>query len=168
MKLFLVRHAIAAQLSSGGLASDVQRPLTEEGKLQMQMVAYGLKSLGIKPDVILTSPLLRTEQTTEILAAVLGGNNIIETTKALAPGRSSSDVYQALKKYAAAKEVVLVGHEPNLSNLATALLWADTSFIMQFKKAGVCRIDITDVPPTSPGILKWLITPKIISLGQGN
>jgi hypothetical protein len=55
-----------------------------------------------------------------------------------------------------------------MGRLASTLLWAGPEVEIPFKKAGVCRIDVNDLPPSYPGVLKWFITPKIASmLGKG-
>ncbi|HEY9870121.1 MAG TPA: phosphohistidine phosphatase SixA [Candidatus Obscuribacterales bacterium] len=164
MELYLVRHGIASQKLGGGVVNDAQRPLTEEGREETRLVALGLKRLGLKPDLIVTSPLVRAHQTAEIIAEVFGIGQSLKTCDALAPAGTASDLYKFLASFAQASEVFLVGHEPDMGRLAATLLWAGPELDMPFKKSGVCRIDITDVPPTAPGTLKWFITPRIASL----
>ncbi len=55
--------------------------------------------------------------------------------------------------------MLIVGHNPNLGNIASALL-GGRSPIVEFKKGGMCRLDIDAIPPARPGRLVWLLTPK--------
>ncbi|MBI4534545.1 MAG: phosphohistidine phosphatase SixA [Candidatus Melainabacteria bacterium] len=167
MKLYLVRHGIATQRLGGSIVNDAQRPLTEEGLTETRLVSLGLKRLGVKLDLILTSPLVRAFQTAEIFAETFNAAQVMRVCDALAPGGTASDLYKTLREFKQAQEVFLVGHEPDMGRLAAMLLWAGPELDIPFKKAGVCRIDISNVPPTAPGTLKWFITPKISLLLAG-
>ena len=164
MELFLTRHGIAGQKIDGAIVIDAQRPLTDEGRHETRQVAQALKRLGLKPDLIATSPLARAHQTAEIIADVFGLAQSVQTCEALAPGGTASDLYKFLANVKQVEQAFLVGHEPDMSRLAATMLWAGPELDMPFKKSGVCRIDITDLPPTAPGTLKWLITPKMAAL----
>ncbi len=167
MKLFLIRHGIASQRLGGAVMNDSQRPLTEEGVAETRLVASAIRKLGIKPDLILASPLVRAQQTAEIFADVIGIPHSLQTCEALSPGGTASDLYKALKGHKALESVFLVGHEPDMGRLAATLLWAGPELDIPFKKAGICRIDISSLPPTAPGTLKWFITPKLALLMAG-
>jgi phosphohistidine phosphatase len=164
MKLYLIRHGEASQRIGGAVMTDAQRPLTDEGRAETRQVASGLKKLSVRPDIILSSPLVRAYQTAEIFADVFGMPTSVHITDALAPGGNASDVYKSIRDFKQFNEALLVGHEPDMGRLAATLLWAGPELDMPFKKAGICRIDITSIPPTSPGTLKWFITPKLATL----
>lgn len=161
MRLYLVRHGIATEKIGGEVRNDMQRPLTDGGRAETKAVALGLKRLGIAPDVILTSPLVRARQTAEILGDVLAPKNGLRIADALAPAGRDSDLYKVLKEYERANEVFLVGHEPDIGRLVATLLWAGPELVIAFKKSAVCRVDITSVPPNEPGTLEWFVTPEI-------
>ncbi|HEY9776096.1 MAG TPA: phosphohistidine phosphatase SixA [Planktothrix sp.] len=163
MKLYLVRHGIAQERLGGAVLNDSQRPLTDEGRHETRQVAQALKKLGVRADIVVSSPLTRARQTAEIFNEVLGEKDEVKIADALAPGGSSSGVYKFLQKLNAAEEVFCVGHEPDIGKLAASLMWAGPELDIPFKKAGVLRVDVPDVPPTIPGTLKWFITPKIAS-----
>jgi len=163
MKLYLVRHGIAQDRLGGAVQSDFQRPLTEEGKKETHMVALALKKLNVQPDLIVTSPLTRAEETAKILQEVLSSKHELAIAEALAPGGTTGAIFKFLEKFDQIQEIFLVGHEPDIGRLAGQLLWCGSDFDMPFKKAGVCRIDLADLPPTSPGTLKWFLTPKIMN-----
>jgi phosphohistidine phosphatase len=160
MKLYLVRHGIALDRLSDRVKTDAERPLTPEGKQEATHVAEGLKTAGIKLDLLVTSPLVRARQTADVFADVfkLAGKKLI--CEALAPGGTPRDLYKLLRN-SKADSVALFGHEPDMSELACALLKAD--FNIAFKKAGVCRIDVSEMPPLTPAELRWFMPPKLSS-----
>jgi phosphohistidine phosphatase len=164
MKLYLLRHGIAVDRIGGAIHNDFQRPLTENGREELKVVGAALKRLNVKADLMISSPLVRARQTAEIIKSALNSPREIEIAEALAPGGGVSDLYKFLRPFSQLDEIFLVGHEPDMGRLAGNLLWSGPEFDMPFKKAGICRIDINDVPPNIPGRLKWFLTPKIISL----
>ncbi len=158
-----MRHGIAVDRLGGEIKSDWQRPLTTEGQAETNQVAKGLRKLGVTADLIVSSPLLRAKETAQIVLSVLNKGIELTVSESLAPGGTASDVYKFLAPHSSDKQnVFLVGHEPDISRLASTLLWAGPELYMPFKKAAICRIDIVDVPPTSPGVLKWFLTPKVL------
>jgi phosphohistidine phosphatase len=159
MKLYLVRHGIAIDRAGGGVKIDAGRPLTAEGSKECRLVARGLKKAGIKIDLLVTSPLVRARQTAEAFAEVFELAGKMKICQALAPGGQPRDLYRFLKE-SNASSVALFGHEPDMSELACALLHAE--FGISFKKAGVCRIDVSEMPPASAGVLKWFMPPGLL------
>ena len=71
IELYLMRHGIAADLGEAGVVKDADRPLTPEGREKMKLAAVGLRKAGMKFNLILTSPLLRSRQTAEVVADAL-------------------------------------------------------------------------------------------------
>jgi phosphohistidine phosphatase len=167
MKIYLVRHGIAGDHVFGSPQADAQRKLTSEGKAETKRVAQGVKCLGVKPQLIVSSPLVRAKETAEIFQTVFSVKEEMKIIDALAPGGTPSSVYKSVKlllKAAFAEEIMLFGHEPDMGNLAGNLLSFGSDLDIPFKKSGVCRIDVSDIPPTQPGVLKWFVTPKIASM----
>jgi phosphohistidine phosphatase len=167
MKLYLVRHGMAQERLGGGVTNDAQRPLTDEGRSETRTVAQALKRLGVKADLVVTSPLIRARQTAEIINDVIGGSERLKVSDSLAPGGSANFLFKFLKQLDSAEEIFCVGHEPDVGRLAATLIWAGPELDIPFKKAGVCRVDVTDLPPSMPGTLKWFITPKIAAMIAG-
>jgi|LakMenE18May11ns_1017448.scaffolds.fasta_scaffold9256637_1 phosphohistidine phosphatase len=164
MKVYLVRHGIAQERLGGAVLNDSQRPLTDEGKAEMKQVAHALKRLNVKPDIIVSSPLVRARQTAEIIRDGLNFADELKITDTLAPGGSPGSVWKYLKQFAHVDELFLVGHEPDVGMLVANMLWAAQDVHFPFKKGAVCRVDVYDLPSTSPGVLKWFMTPKIAKL----
>lgn len=163
LKIYLVRHGIASDRIGGAVLNDGMRPLTDEGRTETKTVAKGLKRIGVKPDVMVVSPLVRTRQTAEILADVLKVERPLDICPALAPGGSPSNIFRFCAQFEKAQEVMLVGHEPDVGAIVAALLGANDLEI-PFPKAGVCRVDIAGFPPHSTGFMKWFLTPKVACL----
>jgi phosphohistidine phosphatase len=159
LELYLIRHGVAADRGKE-YPDDSKRPLTPDGISRMRRVAHGLNALEVTFDQIVTSPLVRTRQTAEVLAEELKGKPPIATADALAPAGSSAAVMQELAKHVRHARVALVGHEPNLGELAAQLIGARTP--LEFKKGGVCRLDFDMLPPKGGGMLRWFLTPKIL------
>jgi len=156
--LYLVRHAIAAD-QGDDWPDDAKRPLTAKGISRMRDVVAGLDALEARVDLVLTSPLVRAKQTAELLAHGLKPSPPVETLAELAPGTSPAKIAEALAKHDG-RALALVGHEPGLGELAAWLVGSRTPF--EFKKGGVCRIEVQKLPPTGNGQLIWLATPKML------
>jgi phosphohistidine phosphatase SixA len=105
---------------------------------------------------------VRARQTAEIVAQALGLEKNLEELSALAPGNSPSDLWTSLAPYRDREHLLLVGHEPFLSAVFSYLLTHDErrSIAVDFKKGGVCRIEITALPPSKAGTLHWFLAPK--------
>jgi phosphohistidine phosphatase len=159
-ELYLVRHAIAEERGPEH-PDDRLRPLTTDGIRRFKEAVRGLRALGIGLDVVLTSPLTRARETAAILGAGLGRRVPIVDVEALAPGGRPGAVLDALaKRPKVHRRVALVGHEPDLGELAARLLGARGS--VEFKKGAVCAIDVDDATPGGPGTLRWLLPPRAL------
>ncbi len=134
-ELYLIRHGLAGQL--GDYDDDSQRPLTPEGQRKTRKVADRLAHLGIEFDELRSSPYQRAWQTAEVLQAA-GLVENIEPLSALEPEGDWTVVVDYLKQTRQAKKrVAIVGHEPDLSELAARLVFGDRSEHLKLKKAGV-------------------------------
>jgi phosphohistidine phosphatase len=165
MNLYLMRHGIAVAVDRTGIESDGERSLTPKGIKRMRRVARGLRRLGISFDALLTSPLRRARQTAEIVADTLGLETRLEELSELAPENSVDHLISALTRFHDRDHVFLVGHQPLLGHLFSFLISGkNISFAVEFKKGGVCRIEIDGLPLGSPGTLHWFLTPKQLRL----
>ena len=163
-QLYLIRHGLAAERGEAW-PDDAKRPLTERGMSRSRKGARGLARLGVSLDIVLTSPLVRTRQTAEIVAAAFDPRPPLVNVDGLAPGGSYQAVLADLEKQSKRARIALVGHEPGIGELAARLI--GTRHPVEFKKGAVCRIDVETLPPAGPGSLRWFLTPKILrSLGK--
>jgi len=159
MELYLIRHGIAAERGEE-YPDDSKRPLTSKGIASLRREAKSLHALGVTFDQIITSPLVRTRQTADILAEALEGKPPVATSDALAPAGTPAAVIQELTKHARKARVALVGHEPNLGELAARLIGAKRP--LEFKKGAICRMDFEVLPPKGIGQLRWFLPPKVL------
>jgi phosphohistidine phosphatase len=158
-QLYLIRHGIA---ESRGEAwpDDAKRPLTEEGIARLRKAARGLERLGVSFDVMLASPLVRARQTADVIAGELDPQPHVTTIPSLAPGGTFQALMADLEKHGRRARIALVGHEPGIGELAARLL--GSRHPIEFRKGAVARIDVDALPPSAPGDLRWLLTPKIL------
>jgi phosphohistidine phosphatase len=161
MLIVLFRHGPAGSADPSRWPDDSLRPLTSKGEDRTRAAAMGIrKLLGESIDVVLTSPLLRAEQTAKILASETGCKRQ-ETLDALAPGGSFRRTLAALEPYRDAAIVALVGHEPDLGKLAGVLVFGAPS-ALPLKKAGACAIECADAPQAGGGSVLWLLPPRLL------
>jgi phosphohistidine phosphatase len=158
-EIYLIRHGLAEDRGEKW-PDDSKRPLTDEGMSRLRKSARGLLRLGVSFDVVLTSPLVRAKQTAEIVAAGVSPRPSLVTTDSLSPDGSFAAVVADLEKHAKKTRIALVGHEPGIGEVAARLI--GSRHAIEFKKGAVCRIDLEALPPSGPGDLRWLLTPKIM------
>ena len=159
LSLYLVRHAPAAERGSEW-PDDTLRPLTPDGASRFKKIVAGMAASGVEIDLIVTSPLVRCRQTAEILAEGLRGRPRLIPADALAPGGGPAAVIAELARVARRPRVALVGHEPDLGQLAGRLLGLKRA--PEFRKGGACRIDVDGLPPGGPGLLVWFAPPRML------
>ena len=160
IELYLVRHAIAAERGPK-YPDDRLRPLTPAGTRKFAESVEGLLEMDVTIDYVLTSPLVRARDTAILLASGLKPKPAVVEIEALAPGGRPQAINDAIKANAKEKRrLALVGHEPDLGELAARLLGARGG--VEFKKGGVCLIDTDGATPAGPGTLRWMLTPKAL------
>ena len=159
MEIYLLRHGIAVT-THAKIASNAERPLSKKGSERMSKGAKGLLSLGVSFDRILTSPLLRAQQTAQVVAEVLKMGEQLEEIRELAPEGSAEGLIGRLAAYQGKKGLLLVGHQPLLGETASLLLSKGKKIELKLKKGGICCIEVDRLPPEKPGILHWMLTPK--------
>jgi len=164
LELYLIRHGIAAERGKEW-PDDSKRPLTPDGISRLRKTARGLNAIGVGFEQIVTSPLVRTRQTADIFAEELKSKPPVVTADALAPAGTPASVIQEIARHVRKPRVALVGHEPNLGELAAQLIGSRTP--LEFKKGGICRIDFDVLPPKGAGALRWFLTPKILRALRG-
>ena len=159
LELYLVRHAIAADRGPE-YPDDSKRPLTSDGIARFRKTAKALADLDVDFDQIITSPLVRAKQTADILAQAVSSHPSVISSDSLAPAGTPTAVFQELSKHMRKARIALVGHEPNIGELAARLVGSRTP--MEFKKGAVCRIDFEVFPPKGHGHLRWFVPPKML------
>jgi len=123
MKLYLLRHGEATPMVGEQVSPD--RSLNETGREQCKKTAEEIRTKGINFDVILTSPYLRAFQTAEIVADALGIKDRLAKEPLLAPGFDFFELMELMEDYYDRQSILLVGHEPDLGEVAGQLLCLD-------------------------------------------
>ena len=157
MMLYILRHATAEEAASSG--DDGARKLSERSKEKMRGAAAGLRAMGLKFDTILTSPLARATETAELVASAFDNSPPPQVMPALATGIAATDAVSALRAFAKHEEVMIVGHEPQLSAIASILLTGASDIVhMKLKTGGCVAIDLPARFDRGGGELRWILT----------
>jgi len=154
-----LRHGEAGR--SSRLPGDSKRSLTNEGKQEIMDLSYGLQTLEIKFDHIFSSPLLRAKQTAEIVVKSIKYKGKIEELDSLRPEGNRLEFYSILSKLKQDSVILVVGHEPYLSEMISEGI-SQSSCRINLKKAGLARMRILSTLPKIKGELRWLLTPKLL------
>ena len=159
MQLYVFRHGIAEPRNEN--LPDADRPLTPLGVERTLVSAKGLARFANRPEVILTSPKVRSRQSAGILGDVFDMTPIIADVLADA---STVDVIHMLRRRDE-QCVLIVGHEPTLSEVIETLCTQNNlpGFI-ELKKASCALVEAPLHPedPPGPGTLKWLLPPRAL------
>ncbi len=155
-ELYLLRHAHAGDPAKWtGL--DFDRPLSARGRDQADRLGRHLKAIGFAPDVIVSSPRIRALQTAEIVADRL--NLAVRVDSALADPLSAGSIEQILTEAGDPLRPVLVGHDPDFSELV-ALVTGATAVSM--RKGTLARVDLDRPLVLGAGVLRWLLPPELL------
>lgn len=152
MKIYLVRHTIAIEPSADVI--DERRYLTPEGRVFFRKTARTMLKSGVEPSLILTSPMLRAVQTADILAEALDFAGPLIAVDELSHGFDLASLRKLLDDFHSADELVLVGHEPDLSSLLASLLSLNDA--LDFKKGTAVKLKINPSDPQASAAFKWL------------
>jgi len=161
-ELCIMRHGAAVARGQAGYSDDSKRPLTESGRKKMQEIAAGLREAGFAADCIISSPLVRAVETAKIAATAVGSLVPLEISETLSPGATPESLLALLARHKNRWRILVVGHEPDLSQLAARLIGAGRNSNLAFRKGGCCLITFSEFPPKSPGQLVWWLTPRIL------
>lgn len=168
--LYLIRHGIAVDRGTDN-SGDRQRPLTPEGHQKTQQVAKRLHDLGLRFDLLQTSPLVRAQQTAAIFAATFP-NCTVQETPELAPDgsfehwREKAIQWLFQQPQPSKASLGIIGHEPDLTTWAELLIWGEAKGVLVLKKAGIIGISLPIPQPDTSwqgnGILFLSIPPKLL------
>ncbi len=120
MQLLFLRHG-PAEAKNDWRGDDLERPLSAEGRLLVTDVAYSLVRQDTRLGLILTSPYTRAKQTAQIVSQAAGDGTQVLVDNRLAPGFSAKQLGKVLRDYGARDTLMLVAHEPDLSDLVRTL-----------------------------------------------
>jgi phosphohistidine phosphatase len=159
MKLFFLRHGLAGHRTQWQ-GDDAERPLTPEGRQQLQAAIPALTRLQVHPDVILTSPYARAFETAEVVAHGLRLIDRLVREPRLAPGFGPHQLARILEDQSEESSVMLVGHEPDFSETVGELIGGAR---VVCKKGGLAYVELKNVKKLK-GRLVWLLPPDTLAL----
>jgi phosphohistidine phosphatase len=160
MEVILLRHAKAENRDPSAWPNDDLRPLTAEGRAEQRAAARAMKKMGIKFDFLVTSPLLRATETADIVANVYRWPEPPQVAQELGHGYAVDAVVKLLAKFPPDASVALVGHEPDFSNLAAALISMSGDVNITLKKSGVLGIEFEGQAERGKGALLFHLKPS--------
>src|SRR5579863_5124018 len=158
MIIYFLRHASAGEhlLSP---KKDEKRALDKEGIEQCGYVGRALAAMEAQVDAIISSPLKRCTQTASLVGNEMGYEGKLQVDAGLRPGAALADFRRLLEKYSRQESIMVVGHNPNLSQfLGTVISESGCEASVELKKGAVARVDMR----RSSGTLQWCLTPKAL------
>lgn len=158
MIIYFLRHASAGEHLLNP-KKDEKRGLDKDGIDQCGYVGRALTALDVQVDLIISSPLKRATQTASLVGNEMGFEGKLQIDAGLKPAATLADFRRLLEKYAKQEAIMVVGHNPNLSQFLGAVIGeAESEASVELKKGAVARVEMR----RSSGTLQWCFTPKIL------
>lgn len=162
MDLYFLRHGRALPRSEW-TESDEKRPLTEKSVCALAHEVWTLARMGVKPDVLITSPAERAQQTAEIVASGLGLEDRLRTERCLAKGFGMKQLRRLLRGHSSAGSIMFVGHDPSFTTIIRKL----TGGHVVLGKGGLARVHLAARKSRSAELI-WLFQgDDLARLGAG-
>jgi phosphohistidine phosphatase len=163
MDLLILRHAIAYPRDAKRWPDDRERPLTAAGIRRARRAAAGLKRIALRPDLVLTSPLVRARDTAQVFSQAARWPEALECA-ALAPQGGLDAVLEALRRQGGkAACIAVVGHQPHLGRLLAHCLRGDAlPQAFELKKSAVACVHFDGPPSAHRGVLGWSLPPRFL------
>jgi phosphohistidine phosphatase len=157
--LYVLRHGIAEDSAPDG--DDASRRLTPRGRKRVYAAAIGMRAMGLRFDLILTSPFARAHETAAVVAEVYGGDPPPREFPPLAQGVPAVETVRALRPLARQSAILVVGHEPGLSGMVSYVLSGSPEAIrIDLKKSGLVALEVHDLGRRAGATLSWMLTPR--------
>jgi phosphohistidine phosphatase len=156
MFLHLLRHAHAGDWSTWE-GVDAARPLTDKGRSQSERLGRFLAGITFRPDLLITSPKVRAVETAEIVARLLDASLAVDDR--LGGPFDIPTVEEILSAHGDPERPVLVGHDPDFSDLVAALCGAAG---VPMRKGAFARIEVDRPLQLGTGTLRWLLPPDLL------
>jgi len=158
MRLYIFRHGIAEDAAPG--QDDATRRLTPKGIEKLNRTLDAARKAGVRPELILTSPYVRARQTADAAKQALDFPGEIIESEALVPYENSVDLWQEILRHQEAADLMIVGHNPLLSDF-TCFLTGASSYGIVLKKGAIAMVEVPHLAPRPQGALIWLLTARI-------
>src|SRR5262245_4514784 len=141
MNIFILRHGVAVERDDLNFKNDAERPLTPDGEKQLRKISTAIKNMNLQFDLILSSPYERAKRTAEIVAEELNLKKRLAFSGELrSEGNPKKLIREIRKLKSSPKNLLLVGHEPYLSELISVLTTGKSKMELDFKKGGLCKL----------------------------
>ena len=158
MRLYFLRHGQAGEREDWN-GDDRERPLTTDGIKRMEREAETIAELDLEVEAIVTSPLVRSRQTADIIAKRLKLRKALTEDENLGLDFDITRLQRIMERYPKSSAIMLVGHDPSMSRTIGQLIGGAR---IDFKKGALACVDLTDAS-TPAGELVWLIPPRVLS-----
>jgi len=159
MIVYFLRHVSAGQPKITP-KQDEHRSIDKIGEQQSHDVGCALAALGVKVDALISSPLTRAVQTAELTAKEFGHKDKLVIDEAMRPEASFDQFHDLLTHYATSKAIMVVGHNPSITEFLVHLLTgSDSSDCIYLKKGAVAKVEVEE----NKAVLQWMLTPKMAS-----
>ena len=158
MILYFLRHASAGEHLANP-KKDEKRALDKEGIEQCGYIGRALATLDVQVDAIVSSPLKRCTQTASLVGNGLGYEGKLQIEAGLRPEAGLADFRKLLEKYSRQEAIMVVGHNPNLSQfLGSVISDSGCEASVELKKGGVAKVEMR----RTAGMMQWCVTPKVL------
>ena len=158
MILYFLRHASAGEHFATP-KKDEKRALDKEGIEQCGYIGRALSALDVQIDAMISSPLKRCTQTAFLVGNELGFEGKVQLDTGLRPEAGLADFRKILEKYARQEAIMVVGHNPNLSQfLGSVISDSGCEASIELKKGAVAKVEMR----RSSGTMQWCLTPKLL------
>jgi phosphohistidine phosphatase len=160
MNLYILRHASAGIRRNNPLL-DIKRPLDKDGKTHCLQLAHVLNAMKISFDLVVSSPLKRSLQTAQLVGTETGFEQKILISNGLAPTATFAQFQRLLRECAAYENVLVVGHNPNITQFLTQLLVGapdTTTPSVRLRKGSLARVSLL----RGPAVLQSLLDPRTV------
>ncbi len=160
MVIYFLRHANAGSKQFSSAEKDEKRPIDKIGEAQSHDVGRALAAIGVRANVIISSPLTRAMQTAAVVAQELGHEEKVLTDAALRPDATFEQFKALVNRYKDKAAIMVVGHDPSMTEFVNRTLSGGRPLeVVEMKKAGVAKVEME---LRGPVILRWCMTPKVV------
>jgi phosphohistidine phosphatase len=158
MILYFLRHASAGEHLANA-KKDEKRALDKEGIEQCGYIGRALAALDVQVDAVVSSPLKRCSQTASLVGNELGYEGKLQLDAGLRPQAGLADFRKVLEKNSRQEAILVVGHNPNLSQFLGAIISdPGCEASIELKKGAVAKVEMR----RTSGTLQWCVTPKLL------
>ena len=161
MNLYIIRHGEAVRVG-GAITRDADRVLTPGGERDVRRVGEALARIDGSVRLVLTSPLVRAVQTGRLVGAAFATAPTVEPSELLLPGFRHKALLEKLASLPGGESVVLVAHQPDLTQLISWLITDDSSTSIGMAPSAVAHVSVAPPLQSGEAMLRWLLTPEIV------